>query len=205
MANYKSWCVPYGQDLAGLTHDEWIKEFTKWVFGKQPPYPKRKGEPMFIHGEMKNNNQPRRDEVNINKNDPIIVHVIGANFVEGDKDRNGKILKTDQDIKAACNAEAHYDDPGTVMFKEAKDKDFTDLSSCVEQLRPEVFEFEADGSNSDLRNWDDPMPVGPRKGAWSCQLLLLKIPDEGKYELNFKAKGVPPFESSAEYKINVGQ
>jgi hypothetical protein len=203
MADYKRWCVPYGQDLDGRTHDDWIKEFTKWVFGKQPPYPDRPGNPLFVHGDMENNNQPRKMQVKIYRNDPIIVHVIGANFVKGDKDREGNILNSDQEIKAACNVEEHDDEPGKVMLKEARDKEFQDLSSCVEQLRPEVFEFETDGSNSDLKKWDVPMPEGPQRGAWACQLLLLKIPEQGEYVLNFNAKGVPPFESSAEYKIDV--
>jgi hypothetical protein len=203
MTDYKRWCLHYGQKLDNRTHDDWIKEFTKWVFGKQPPYPDRPGNPLFVHGDMKNNNQSRRMQVSIYKNDPIIVHVVGANFVKGDKDKEGNTINSDQEIKDACNAGEHEDQPGNVQFKIANEKDFTDLSSCVEQLRPEVFDFEVDGSNSDLKSWDVEMPKGPQRGAWSCQLLLLKIPEPGDYLLNFDAKCVPPFESRAEYKIDV--
>jgi hypothetical protein len=203
MTDYKRWCLHYGQKLDNRTHDDWIKEFTRWVFGKQPPYPNRPGNPLFVHGDMKNNNQPRKTEVSIYKNDPIIVHVVGANYVKGDKDRQGNAINSDQEIIDACNAAEHDNQAGHVMFKNVNDKDFTDLSSCVEQLRPEVFEFDADGSNSDLKNWDVPMPQGRQRGAWACQLLLLKIPEPGEYVLNFDADGLPPFRSAGEYKLKV--
>src|SRR5206468_7381203 len=201
MTDYKSWCLHYGQRLDNRTHDDWIKEYTKWVFGKEPPYPDRPGNPLFVHGDMRNDNLPRREEASIYKNDPIIVHVVGVNYVKGDKDREGNTINSDQEIIDACNAGEHENQPGHVMFKNVNDKDFTDLSSSVEQLRPEVFDFTADGSNSDLKNWDVPMPSGPQRGAWACQLLLLKIPEQGEFILNFDADGLPPFRSAGEYKI----
>lgn len=203
MTDYKDWCVPYGEKIGGHNHEEWLEEYTKWVFGPSP-YPNQKEGSLFVHGDMENSDKLRRENVVIHKNDPIIVNVIGVNFILGEKDGSGNVITNEEELIKCCNREEQMDSPGKVEFKNEQDKSFTDLSSCVEQIRPFPIKFNIDEDNPDLEKWDVPMkPAGDVTGAWACQLLLLKIPQIGKYTLRFDAEGVSPFRSCGEYIIEV--
>ena len=203
MTDYKDWCIPYGEKLAGRTHEEWVEEYTKWVFGPAP-YPKQREGSLFVHADMENSPKARQENVQINKNDPIIVHVIGVNFVIGEKDGSGNLIRNEEDLLKCSNREEQADGPGKVELKNEEDESFADLSSCVEQIRPFPIKFNVDTNNPDLEKWDVPMkPANNVTGAWASQLLLLKIPQTGKYTLRFDAEGIPPYRSCGEYTINV--
>ena len=88
-------------------------------------------------------------------------------------------------------------------FTNINDKSFTDLSSCVEQVRTLPFEFSVSKYNPYLGEWDVPMPHGTQRGVMSSQLLLLRIPKDGEYLLKFEARSFSDFESCGIYQIIV--
>lgn len=208
--NYIEWCVKKPNKLAGRTHEEWLVEYTKWVFGPFPYH--RKGTPLFAHG----NYNPRagcRKEINLKDgpdssvtvftNDPIILNVMDSNFIIGDINRLGETIQNDRDIIRALNFEEEMHSRGKVEFKKINDKSFTDLSSCVEQVRTLPFEFSVSKYNPYLGEWDVPMPHGTQRGVMSSQLLLLRIPKDGEYLLKFEARSFSDFESCGIYQIIV--
>lgn len=208
--NYIQWCVAKPNKLGGLGHKEWLVEYTKWLFGPFPYH--RKGRPLFAHG----NYNPRtgcRKEVNlvdgpdssvtIFKNDPIILEVMGVNYIIGDADRSGDTIENDSDIIRALDFEDEMHSRGKVEFKNINDKHFTNLSSCIEHTRTDPFQFSVSKNNPYLAEWDVPMPSGSHRGAMSSQLLLLKIPKVGEYLLKFEARSFSDFESCGIYQIIV--
>lgn len=195
--------------LAGLSHEEWLKEYTRWVFGPFPYH--REGTPLFAHGNF--NAMGCRKEINLNdgpdssvtmfKNDPIILDVMNANFVIGDVNRLGEVIKNDNDIIRALDFEDQMHSHGKVEFKKIDDRSFTDLSTCIEEVRALPFQFSVSKYNPYLGEWDIPMPYGTQRGAMSSQLLLFKIPEEGEYFLKFEARSFSDFESCGIYQIIV--
>jgi len=208
--NYLGWCIKKPGKLAGRTHQDWLMEYAKWTFSSFPYH--RKGQPLFVHGNY-NARTGCRKEVNLKDgpdssvtifmNDPIIVEVIGVNYIMGDADRLGKTIKNEEDIMCALNFEDEMHSDGKVMFKNIMDSHFTDISSCVERIRTKIFRFSASKYNPYLQEWDIPMPSGSHLGAFSSQLLLLKIPVSGEYLLKFEARSFSDFESCGIYQIIV--
>lgn len=207
--SYIEWCVKKPNKLAGLSHEEWLKEYTRWVFGPFPYH--REGTPLFAHGNF--NAMGCRKEINLNdgpdssvtmfKNDPIILDVMNANFVIGDVNRLGEVIKNDNDIIRALDFEDQMHSHGKVEFKKIDDRSFTDLSTCIEEVRALPFQFSVSKYNPYLGEWDIPMPYGTQRGAMSSQLLLFKIPEEGEYFLKFEARSFSDFESCGIYQIIV--
>jgi hypothetical protein len=208
--NYLGWCIKKPNKLAGRTHEEWLMEYAKWTFGSFPYH--RKGQPLFVHGNY-NARTGCRKEVNLKdgpdssvtifKNDPIIVEVIGVNYIIGDADRLGKPIKSEEDIISALNFENEMHSDGKVMIKNIMDRHFTNISSCIDRVRTKIFRFSASKYNPYLQEWDIPMPSGIHLGAFSSQLLLLKIPVSGEYLLKFEARSFSDFESCGIYQIIV--
>lgn len=207
--NYIEWCVKKPNKLAGRTHEEWLQEYTRWVFS---PFPyNREGTPLFAHGNF--NAMGCRKEINLKdgpdssvtifKNDPIILDVMNANFVIGDVNRLGDVIKNDNDIIRALDFEDQMHSQGKVEFKKIDDRSFTDLSTCVEEVRALPFQFSVSKYNPYLGEWDIPMPYGTQRGAMSSQLLLFKIPEEGEYFLKFEARSFSDYESCGIYQIIV--
>lgn len=204
------WCVKKPNKLAGLTHEEWLQEYTRWVFGPFPYH--RKGTPLFAHGNFNARTGCRREvnlkdgpdsSVTIFTNDPIILDVMNANFIISDIDRLGNIIQNEMDVLRALDFEDQMHSQGKVEFKSISDISFTDLSTCVEDVRTLPFEFLVSKYNPYLREWDVPMPAGIQKGAMSSQLLLFKIPQAGEYFLKFEARSFSDFESCGIYQIIV--
>jgi hypothetical protein len=208
--NYIEWCVKKPNKLARRSHEEWLEEYTKWVFGPFPYH--RKGTPLFAHG----NYNPRagcRKEINLRdgpdssvtvfENDAIILDVMDVNYIIGDINRLGDTIQSDSEIIRALNFEEEMHSRGKVEFKKISDECFTDMSSCVEQVRTLPFEFTVSKYNPYLGEWDVPVPHGTQRGAMSSQLLLLKIPKEGEYLLKFEARSFSDFESCGIYQIIV--
>jgi hypothetical protein len=208
--NYIEWCVKKPNKLAGRTHEEWLEEYTKWVFGPFPYH--RKGTPLFAHGNFKPRTGCRKEinlkdgpdsSVTIFENDPIILDVINANFIIGDTNQMGETIRSDRDIIRALNFEEEMHSRGKVEFKKINDESFTDLSSSVEQVRTVPFRFSVSKFNPFLGDWDVPMPPGSQRGVMSSHLVLLKIPKDGEYLLKFEARSYSDFESCGIYQIIV--
>jgi hypothetical protein len=208
--NYRNWCVTKPNKLGGRSHKEWLVEYTKWLFSAFPYH--RKGEPLFAHGNYNARTGCRKEvnlidgpdsSVTIFKNDPVILEVIGVNYIIGDADRFGNLIENDSDIIRALDFEDEMHSRGKVEFKNMHDKHFVNLSNFVEQTRTPPFQFSASKHNPYLADWDIPMPAGSHRGAVSSQLLLLKIPKVGEYLLKFEARSFSDFESCGIYQIIV--
>jgi hypothetical protein len=211
MSDYKSWVIKQGNKLKGRSHEDWLEDYTRFLFGNFPYH--ATGNPLFIHGNIEPGTGCRKQvnlidgadtSVTIFKNDPIIVEVIGVNYIIGDHDRQGNIIQNEGQIARAFDFEESMHSPGKVGFKKITDVDYTNLSPFVVKTRTSIaFPFEASPYNPYLQKWDIPMPVGDHMGAMASQLLLLQIPEEGEYLLKFEARSFFDYESCALYQINV--
>jgi hypothetical protein len=158
--NYLEWCVKKPNKLLGRTHEQWLEQYTRWLFGPFPYH--RKGEPLFVHGNY-NARSGCRKQVNLKdgpdssvtmfEEDPVIVEVMGANFIIGDVNRSDDAIKNDNDIIRALDFEDRMHSKGKVEFKKISDRLFTSLSSCVDQIRTLPFQFSASRHNPYLAQY----------------------------------------------------
>lgn len=208
---YDNWFIAKGGRLAGRTHEEWLVEYTKFLFGPFPYH--AKGQPLFAHGNIEPGTGCRKQvnlidgpdtSVTVYRNDPIILEVIGVNYIIGDNDRQGNIIQTESQIGSAFDFEEKMHSIGKAGFKEIGDTSYENVShKVVSPVRTPVFQFEASQYNPYLSRWDIPMPVGAHVGAMSSQLLLFSIPEMGEYLLKFEASSFFDYESCGIYQINV--
>ena len=124
--NYKDWCVDKNRRLLGRSPEQWLEEYTKWLFGPFPYH--RTGEPLFAHGNVKPGSGCRRqvnlidgpnNSVTVYEGDPIILEVIGVNFIIGDSDRLGNPIASEMDITTALDFEDQTHSEGKVEFKKS--------------------------------------------------------------------------------------
>jgi hypothetical protein len=73
----------------------------------------------------------------------------------------------------------------------------------VTEVSTQNIGIEAHANNPHLKEWDVEMPQGNHKGAWTSQLLLLKIPVAGVFELKSHGTGVPPYQQKTHFEITV--
>ena len=211
MGKYAKWFIDRGGRLAGRTHQDWLVEYTKFLFGSFPYH--SKGQPLFAHGNIEPRTGCRKQvnlidgpdtSVTVYQNDPIVLEVIGVNYILGDNDRQGNIIQTESQISTAFDFEEEMHTDGKVGFKGIKDIKYENVSyKVVRPVRTPVFQFEASQYNPYLSKWDIPMPVGNHVGAMSSQLLLFSIPDLGEYLLKFEASSFFDYESCGIYQIKV--
>lgn len=197
MANYSKWVETSQGQLK-----RYLKEYNDWVFGARP-YPEQKPGMLFVQGKI-GSSEVREESHDIKRGEPIIVHVIGTNFVIGDKDKRGDEIKDKNDIERACQDEEGDDGCEFVKIKGPGDEDWTSLDQYVDVVRSTPDKFYAD--NSDLNKWNPKMDRGDRTGAWLSRLLVLDVPktaDPGVYELSCKGHGSDGYEQHAEFKITV--
>lgn len=182
-------------------HEEALRAYNDWVYGPNPV--NTTGQPLFLNGII-GSPAVRNESATINKDDLIIVHVIGVNYILGDTDTKGNQIDNDTKIIEACQYSAQNEDLlGSVEFKGKQDTVWTDLTAGVAEVSMTPVDFNADPSNPYLNDWDDPMPPGPHRGAWSSKLLLMQIPVAGDFELRSHGKGIPPFEQKTHFSIAV--
>jgi hypothetical protein len=194
MVNYMDWVVTSGYEQA-------LKAYNDWVYGPNPA--NATGQPLFVNGII-GSPAVREESATINRGDPIIVHVIGANYILGDTDSKGNSIDNDSKIMQACQHSAENEDfVGSVEFKAEQDPNWTNLTDAVQEVSMTPVNFNADPSNPHLNDWDFPMPPGEHRGAWASKLLLLQIPEPGVFELRSHGKGIPPFEQNTYFKIKV--
>jgi hypothetical protein len=194
MINYMEWVKTSGLEEA-------LRAYNDWVYGPNPV--NITGQPLFVNGII-GSPAVRSESATINRGDPVIVHVIGVNYILGDTDTKGNHIDNDTKIIEACQYSAQNEDLlGSVEFKGKQDTGWTDLTASVAEVSIPPVDFNAHPSNPYLNDWDDPMPPGPHRGAWSSKLLLMHIPVAGEFELRSHGKGVPPFEQKTHFKIKV--
>lgn len=178
-----------------------LKEFNDWVYGDEF-YPNQKPGMLFVQGNI-NNPAVRKESHTIKSGEPIVVHVIGTNFIKKDRDGSGKEVDDDNRIGRACQDEEGTDLCDFVKIKGPGDKDWTDLNEHVVQVRTSPDDFTASANNSDLGKWNPPMPSGPQRGAWSSKMLVLKLSDPGVYELSSQGHGSNDYRQRADFTITV--
>jgi hypothetical protein len=197
MTNYSEWVNTNEGQLKGF-----LKQYNDWVFGADP-YPKQKPKMLFVHGSI-GSPEVREESHDIKRGEPIIVHVIGTNFVKEDRDANGNIINDDNQIIRACQDEEGTDQCDFVKIKGPGDKDWTSLAQHVSVVRSTPDRFDA--NNSDLDKWKPEMRRGDRRGAWSSKLLVLEVPETantGVYELSCGGHGSDDYRQRADFKITV--
>jgi hypothetical protein len=198
MVNYMNWVRTSG-------HGQSLVAYNDWVFGPDPVNRTPGNRPLFVHGTI-GKADVRKESPIINTNDLIIVHVIGTNYTIDDPDpvARGSSINNDTSIRNACRHSAQTEDQlVSVKFKKKSDPGWTDLNAGVEEVSMTPVNFYADPGNTYLNDWDIPMPSGQHRGAWSSKLLLMKIPQEGDFELRSKGTSVGGYEQNTEFKIHV--
>ena len=178
-----------------------LQEFNDWVFGDEF-YPNQKPGRLFVQGNI-NNPAVRKESHTIKRGEPIIVHVVGTNFIKNDKDSNSKEVDDDNKIGRACQDEEGADHCDFVKIMGPGDKDWTDLNEHVVQVRTPPADFTASANNSDLGKWNPPMPSGSQRGAWSSKMIVLKLSDPGVYELSFQGHAANGYRQLADFAITV--
>jgi hypothetical protein len=196
MVDYRQWVQTSG-------HQQALREYNDWVFGPNPVFTPGDRN-LFVHGNI-NSAAVRRETPTIGTNTLIIVHVVGVNFIIGDKDSKGNDVDDDPKIQAACEYSAKNEDRlVSVQFKAKQDTTWTDLTGLVTEESTQPINFDADPNNPDLEKWDVPMPAkNNHRGAWTSKLLLLKIPVAGVFELKSHGTGVPPYLQKTHFEITV--
>ena len=197
MTNYGEWVNTNEGQLKAF-----LKEFNDWVFSNNP-YPSQKPGKLFLQGKI-GDPGVRQESHDINRGEPIIVHVVGTNFIKGDNDRRGNRIDDDNQIKAACQDEEGDDGVDFVKIKRQGDTDWTHLDEFVKIVRSSPDDFGA--NNSDLGKWKPPMTAGRLRGAWSSRLLALKVPEEaetGVYELSFEGHGSNNYRQRGNFNITI--
>jgi hypothetical protein len=194
--DYTTWVQTSGKAQA-------LKAYNNWVFGPNPVNTTG-ADPLFVHGNI-NSPAVRSESATIKKDALIIVHVVGVNFIIGDKDSKGNDVDDDPKIQAACEYSAKNEDRlVSVQFKAKQETTWTDLTGLVTEESTQPFKFDADRNNPDLEKWDVPMPAkNNHRGAWISKLLLLKIPVAGVFELKSHGTGVPPYLQKTHFEITV--
>jgi hypothetical protein len=194
MVNYMDWVRTSG-------HGQALQAYNDWVFGPDPV--NRAGNPLFVNGTI-DGSGVRNESATIYTDDPVIVHIIGANYCLREKDIKGNEIDTDTKIRQACQHSAQNENQlVSVEFKAKQDSNWTNLNAGVEEVNLTPINFEVSTSNPYLKDWDVPMKPGSHRGAWSSKLLLMRIPVAGDYELKFHGTGVQPYEQKAHFKIKV--
>lgn len=197
MTDYSEWVIRNEGQLKGF-----LNEYNDWVFGPDP-YPNQIPGKLFVHGNI-GNPKVRKESHDIKRGQPIILHIVGTNFVKDDKDRNGKKIERDDEIESACQDGERDDAVDFVKIKGPGEKDWTSLAGYVSVVRSQPHRFNAD--NSDLGKWIPEMPSGERRGAWSSKLLVLRAPETantGVYELSCEGHAGDGYRQSADFMINV--
>jgi hypothetical protein len=178
-----------------------LKEFNEWVFGDEY-YPNQKPGMLFVQGNI-NDPAVRKESHTIKSGEPIIVHIVGTNFIRKDRDSSGKEIDDDNKIRRACQDEEGADQCDFVKIKGPGDKDWTDLKEHIVHVRTSPEDFTASANNPDLGKWNPPMPPGRQRGAWSSKMLVLKLPDPGVYELSYEGHAANDYRQLADFKITV--
>jgi hypothetical protein len=199
MTDYSEWANKYNEgQLKGF-----LKEYNDWAFGENHPNQIPGKEKVFIHGLIDSPNA-RKDEAPIKRGKPIIVHVIGTNFVKGDRDAGNRPIENDEQITRACQDDAGNDGVNYVRIKGPGENDWTNLDQYVLTVKSPPNKFTA--NNPDLGKWRPPMPPGEQRGAWLSKLLVLQVPQKantGVYELECQGHASKDYVQTAHFKINV--
>jgi hypothetical protein len=195
MVDYRQWVQTSG-------HQQALREYNDWVFGPNPVFTPGDRN-LFVHGNI-NSAAVRRETPTIGTNTLIIVHVVGVNFIIGDKDTRNNNVDTDPKVTAAVQFSAQNEDRKvSVEFKAKQVPNWTDLTDLVREVSYPPSNFIADPNNPFLQQWDDPMRPNNQRGAWASKLLLLKIPDAGVFELRSDGTGIPPYRQQTHFEITV--
>jgi hypothetical protein len=197
--------VSYRQWVQGSGHQQALRAYNDWVFGPNPVF--NKGDPnLFIHGEI-NSPAVRQEAATIDTNTLIVVHVVGANFIIGDKDSSNNDVDADPKVSAACQFSARNEDRKvSVEFKGQADPNWTNLTDLVTEASYPPSNFTASPQNPYLGKWDVPMPSGNQRGSWASKLLLLKVPPAGRgkvFELKSHGTGIQPYQQKTHFEISV--
>ena len=201
MTNYSEWVVKNEGKLKAF-----LKEYNDWVFGDQY-YPNQKPGMLFVQGNV-NDPTAREESHTVKRGEPIIVHVLGTNFIKSEIVSNGIEIGEEEDDKIMrhCRDEEGTDHCDNVRIKGPGDKAWADLDEHVVQVRTSPGNFTASAKNPDLDKWNPPMPSGPQRGAWSSKMLVLEVPETaetGIYELISNGRGSNNYEQRAKFKITV--
>jgi len=202
MTDYYDWVVPYGQQLNGKTHEGWLKEYNDWVFGDS--YPAQPTGALILQGTV-GSSAANNVSATINTNDAIVLHVIGANIIGVDYDKNGFKFDTDDRIRKGSDDSEQEDSVKYVDFRKTSDAEnsTTSLIRGVCQVKMAPVNTFVSPNNPDLSKWKPPMPSGTQRSAWTSQLLLMKIPETGTYVLRSNAEGERPYAQIINCTINV--
>jgi hypothetical protein len=195
MVDYRQWVQTSG-------HQPALRAYNGWVFGPNPVY--TQGDPdLFVHGNI-NSAAVRSENPTIGTSTRIVVHVVGVNFIIGDKDTRNNDVDTDPKVSTACQFSAQNEDRKvSVEFKAKEDPNWTNLTDLVTEVSYPASNFTADPNNPDLNKWDVPMPPGNQRGAWASKLLLIKIPVAGVFNLKSHGTGIPPYQQKTNFEITV--